>query len=66
MGLLRRLDAEDELLSYEWHSEPPAKSETAQTADLDDDSDPLSAARSALWGVILGGIMWAAILWALL
>ena len=33
---------------------------------LDDDRDPLSAARGMSLGVVLGSIMWAVILWVLL
>ena len=66
MGLLKRLDAEGELLSYQLDSDPLAKRGTAQAADLGDNSDPLSAARGALWGAMLGSFMWAVILWVLL
>lgn len=37
-----------------------------QFADLSDDSDPLSAARGAIEGVALGGMIWAVILRLLL
>ena len=65
MGQLRRVDTKDELLFYEWPGEASAKPETARIVDLDDDGDHLSAATGAFWGVILGGLMWAVILWVL-
>jgi hypothetical protein len=37
-----------------------------ETVAHEDDSDPLSAARGVVLGVILGGILWAAILWVLI
>ena len=66
MGLLERTPTQDELLSHETQSEAPAEGEWAKTAHLDDDSDPLSAARGVAVGVLLGGIIWGVILWALL
>ncbi len=66
MGLLERTPTQDELLSHETQSEAPAVGKWAKAAQLDDDSDPLSAARGVAVGVLLGGIIWAAILWALL
>jgi len=66
MGQLQRLEAEDEILFREWLGQVSAKPDPAQPFDLADDGDPLSAARGAVWGVILGSIMWSAILWGLL
>ncbi len=66
MGLLKSLATRDELLSYERQGEAPVEGEWAKTAHLDDDSDPLSAARGAVLGVALGSIIWTVILWALL
>ena len=66
MSLLERTPTQDELLSGGTPSEAPAVGEWAKAANLDDDSDPLSAARGAMWGVVLGGIIWAVILWVLL
>ncbi len=65
MGLVERTPTQDELLSRGTPSEAPAVGEWAKPAVLDDDSDPLSAARGVAVGVLLGGIIWAAILWAL-
>ncbi len=65
MGLLERTPTQDELLSHETQSEAPAVGEWAKPAQLDDDSDPLSAARGVAVGVLLGGIIWGVILWAL-
>jgi hypothetical protein len=65
MGLLNRSATQEELLSHETQSEAPADSEWVKTAHLDDDSDPLSAARGVVWGVLLGGIIWVVILWVL-
>ena len=39
--------------------------EIAPTAGIDD-IDPLNAARGAVFGVALGSIVWAVLLWALL
>ena len=66
MGLVERTPTQDELLPHETQSEMPVESEWEKTVDLDDDSDPLSAARGAVWGVFFGGILWAVILWVLL
>ena len=66
MGLLKSLATQDELLSYERQGEAPVEGEWAKTAHLDDDSDPLSGARGVMWGVVLGSLIWAVILWALL
>ena len=37
-----------------------------RTTYLDDESDPLSAVNGVAFGVALGGLIWAVILWALL
>ncbi len=66
MGLVERTPTQDELLSHDTQSETPAEGEWAKAAHLNDDSDPLSATRGAMWGVFLGGIVWAVILWVLL
>ena len=66
MGLVERTPTQDELLSHETQNQAPAEGDWAKTAHLDDDSDPLSAARGVAWGVLLGGGMWAIILWVLL
>ncbi len=66
MSLVEQTPTQDELLSHEAQNEAPAEGEWAKTAHLDDDSDPLSAARGVVFGVLLGGIIWAVILWALL
>ncbi len=66
MGLVERTPTQVELLSHETQSEMPVESEWAKTAHLDDASDPLSAARGAVWGVLLGGIIWAVVLWVVL
>ncbi len=65
MGLLKNLTTQEELLFHERQSEAPVEGGWAKTADLGDDSDPLSGARGAVWGVILGSIVWAAFLWTL-
>ena len=65
MGLVERTPTQDELLSGGTPSEAPAVGEWAKPAQLDDDSDPLSAARGVAVGVLLGGIIWGVILWAL-
>ncbi len=66
MSLVERTPTQDELLSHETQSDMPAESEWAKTIHLDDDSDPLSAARGVVLGVFLGGIIWAVIFWMLL
>ncbi len=66
MGLLNRSATQEELLSHETQSEELADSEWVKTVHLDDDSDPLSAARGVVVGVLLGGIIWAMILSVLL
>ena len=66
MGLVERTPTQDELLSRGTPGEAPAVDEWVKTAHLDDDSDPLSAARGVAVGVLLGGIIWAVILWVLL
>ena len=63
MGLVERTPTQDELLAHETQSEAPAEGEWVKAALLDDDSDPLSPARGVVVGVLLGGIIWAAILW---
>jgi len=65
MGLVERTPTQDELLVHETQSEAPAEGEWVKVALLDDDSDPLSPARGVAVGVLLGGIIWGAILWAL-
>jgi len=66
MSLVERTPTQDELLSHETQSEAPAEDDWAVTAHLDDDSDPLSAPRGVMWGVLVGSIVWAVILWVLL
>ena len=66
MGLVEQTPTQDELLSHETQNQAPAEGDWAMTAHLDDDGDPLSAARGVAWGVLLGGAMWAIILWVLL
>jgi len=66
MGLVERTSTQDELQSYERQSEAPAEGEWVNAAHPDDDSDPLGAARGVVVGVLLGGIIWAVILWVLL
>ena len=66
MSLIERTPTQDELLSHETQSEAPTEDDWAKTAHLDDDSDPLSAPRGVMWGVLLGSIVWAVILWVLL
>jgi hypothetical protein len=66
MGLVERTPTGDELLSHETQSEAPAEIEWVKTALQDDVGDPLSSARGVAVGVLLGGIIWAVFLWALL
>ncbi len=66
MGLVERTPTQDELLFHDTPSQAPAEGEWAKAAHLDDDSDPLRAARGVVVGVLLGGIIWAVILWVLL
>ena len=66
MGLVERTPTQDELLSRGTQSEAPAEGEWVKAAHPDDARDPLSAARGVVVGVLLGGIIWAVVLWALL
>lgn len=66
MGQLHRLASEDGLLASEWGDEAPPKDNKLKTADSEDNGDPLSAARGAAWGVMLGSILSAVILWLLM
>ena len=66
MGLLKRLPLQDEPHFDETRHVKPAEGKWDKSVDLDDDSDPLSAARGAVLGVFLGGIIWAVLLWAIL
>lgn len=66
MGLLERPAAPDALLDTEWQSKAPADGEGATTAHVRDAGDPLSAARGTLLAAVLGGVIWAPILWVLL
>lgn len=66
MGLQAHLDAEGDLLSDDLYKEQIATGKTPQAVDLYDDRDPLRAARGMFIGVILGSVLWAAILWVLL
>ena len=45
--------------------EKSADGRPARTAGADDD-DPLRAARGTVLGVLLGGLIWAVVLWVLL
>jgi len=65
MGQLKRLATEEELFSSEWGRIAPAKDERYETIDLDNNGDPLSAARGIVLGMFLGSSMWAVILWLL-
>jgi hypothetical protein len=66
MGLVEQTPTHDGLLSHDTQSQAPAAGEWAKAAHLDDDRDPLRAARGVVMGVLLGGIIWAVILWVLL
>ncbi|HEX9770391.1 MAG TPA: hypothetical protein VGA50_14555 [Kiloniellales bacterium] len=66
MGLLKRPVTQDELLIYEGRSKDPAEGQDTKIAGTGDDGDPLSAARGTVLAVVLGGIIWAVVLWVLL
>jgi len=66
MSLVEQTPIQDELLSHEAQNIAPAESEWAKTAHPDNDGDPISAARGVVWGVLLGGVFWAIVLWVLL
>ncbi len=66
MGLVEQTPTHDGLLSHDTQRQAPAAGEWAKAAHPDDDSDPLRAARGVVVGALLGGIIWAVILWVLL
>ena len=66
MGLLDRGATTDELLSHETQSEAPVEGGRELIAGLRDDSNRLAAARGIMIGTVLGGIICAVVLWALL
>ena len=66
MGLLQSTASQDELLCYESQSEAPAEIEGTKTDYLVEHGGPLNAARGIMLAAVLGGFVWAAILWALL
>ena len=66
MGLLKRPATHDDMLVYEGRSNAPDDGPSTKVAATDDGGDPLSAARGAILGVVMGGIIWAVVLWVLL
>ena len=66
MGLQIGLEAEGYLLPHDLRKGQSATGQIPQSIDLQDDSDPMRAARGTVIAVVLGSILWAAILWALL
>jgi hypothetical protein len=66
MGLVEQTPTKNELLARELQVETLVEAERAQAFPLYDDRNPLSAVKGVVIGVVLGGILWAAILWALL
>jgi hypothetical protein len=67
MGVTKSSPAEQDLLSYASpKSQAPAKRDGPGMAELFDESDPIGAAKGTALGVILGGLLWAVIFWAIL
>ena len=66
MGLVEQTPIQEELFFEGKQSEAPEECQKTKTADLGNDSNGLAAARGVVWGVFLGGIIWAVILWVLL
>ena len=64
MGLIDRLAVREGPPSIRRREEAPAQTPECRIAEPYED-DPLSAARGAVYGVLLGAIMWGVILWLL-
>lgn len=66
MGLLKRPATHDDMLVYEGRRTAPDDGPTTKIVATDDGGDALSAARGTVLGVVLGALIWAVVLWALL
>jgi len=67
MGVTKPSPAEQDLLSYASPTrDAPAKRDGPGMDELFDESDPLGAAKGTALGVIIGGLLWAVIFWAIL
>lgn len=66
MGLPQHSTMSEDLCHFDIERTAPAESKRAEIDHSIEDGDPLSAARGIALAVVLGGFMWAAILWVVL
>jgi len=66
MSLVEQTPTQDEPLSNEMDSETPEEDSGGLIAGLRDDGNRNAATRGIMIGTVLGGIIWAVILWVLL
>jgi hypothetical protein len=63
---LQEISTQDEPLSHETQSKAPAEDSKGLIAGLHDDGNRLAAVRGIMIGAVLGGTIWAVVLWVLI
>jgi hypothetical protein len=66
MGLPQHSTITDELRRFDIEGGAPAERKATEVDRAIHDGDPLSAARGIALAVVLGGLVWAVILWIVL
>lgn len=66
MGLPKHSTITEDLCHFDIEESAPAESKRAEADYPIEEKDPISAARGISLAVVLGGLMWAVILWIVL